>query len=344
VASYQATSNPEPLMTRRLLRNGAWLSAPMRVIDGGARYGAEKYWGVYGSQLELYAFEPDEEECQRTMAAVRNGPGDIHFTCSPLAIGRESGKATLNLARYPDSSSLLPTNDALVRRFAMSEYLEQVGTTTVETTDIESFMREHVMNYVDFMKLDVEGAELDVLRGAGERLRGALLGLDVEVWFQEDHVGRPLFDEVDGYLRDLGFALFDLRQLSRWRRKTLAGPSYTTWIGSGQLMYGNALYFRDVPALLASGAAPPPKVAFLKLASLAELFCYHDFAIEVLDSGRQSGLLEPTETAVLIADLSRQAPATRGGWRAVVRRAARSSIPPRLRRRLMRILEGLLTE
>ena len=157
----------------------------------------------------------------------------------------------------------------------MSEYLEQVSTAEIETTDLASFAAERDLDYLDFVKLDVEGAGFDALRGIGPQLERSLLGLSVEVWFHSDHVGRPLFADIDAHLRALGFTLFDLRELNRWRRRTLAGPNYPSWIDSGQLMYGNALYLRDLPALLGeAGDFRPSRVQVLKLASLAELFCY----------------------------------------------------------------------
>lgn len=332
-------------MTRRLLASGAFREAPVRIIDGGARHGAEGHWALFGDQLELFAFEPDEEECRRTMASVQNGPGRIRFSCAPVALAGTKGRARLNVARYPDSSSLLSTNDAFVDRFAMSEYLEQVGTTEIETTDLATFAAERELDYLDFIKLDVEGAELDALRGLGSQLERSLLGLSVEVWFQSDHLGRPLFADIDAHLRALGFALFDLRELNRWRRRTLAGPSYPSWIDSGQLMYGNALYLRDLPALLVrDGELRPSRVEVLKLASLAELFCYPDYAIEVLATAREVGILEPSDAVVLTSDLRAKTPAASGGWRALVRRAVRTLLPPKLRRRLMRVLQDLVAE
>jgi FkbM family methyltransferase len=332
-------------MTRRALRIGAWRAAPMRVIDGGARFGAEAHWDVYGDQLELYAFEPDVDECRRTIAEAARGAAKIRFACEPIALAGSKGRSTLHVARLPDSSSLLPNNSALLRRFAMAESLEHVGTTIVETTDLDSFTASRGLSYVDFVKLDVEGVELDVLRGARRALEESVLGLSVEVWFQEDHIGRPLFSDIDTHLRGLGFVLFDLRQLSRWQRRTLADEGHQSGLGTGQLMYGNALYLRDVPALLAAGDGPRlPGNALLKLASLAELFCYPDFAIEVLEAGQTHAVLSHEEATPLVVDLRTQAPSAGVGWRAVTRKAVRSSIPPRMRRRLMRVVSSIIAE
>ncbi len=341
---YQPTSNPNPSMTRRILRAGTWRALPMRVIDGGARWGAETRWDTYGDQLELFAFEPDEEECGRMMAAVERGPGKVRFTCEPLALSKESGRETINVARFADSSSLLPNNEEFVRRFGMASHLEHVGSVTVGTTSVDSFVEKHGLEYVDFMKLDVEGAELDVLVGA-ENTLGRMLGVSVEVWFQEEHTGRPLFGEIDAYLRGFGFALFDLRQLNRWRRTSLAGESYDSWIGSGQLMYGNAIYLRDLPAQLDAGDGPDwPSDVVLRLASLAEVFCYPDFAIEAIESAREAGLFTSAEAEPLIADLRRAAGVATSGWKAATRRAIRATTPLAARRRLMHIVQGLAAE
>lgn len=344
----QPKSNLEPAMTRRLLCEETWRTAPMRVIDGGARWGAETHWDVYGDQLELFAFEPAEDECRRLMATVEQGPGKIRFACEPLALSRMSGRSTINVARFPDSSSLFPNNDALVRRFAMASYLEQTGAIEVATTSVDAFAERYDFEYIDFMKLDVEGAELAVLRGAEHALDHSLLGLSVEVWFHEEHRGRPLFSDIDAYLRRFGFVLFDLRELNRWRRKTLPGESYYSWTGSGQLMYAQALYLRDLPAHVDSARNRYPvlsSTAILKLASIAEVLGYSDFALEVIESGQRMGLLRPEEANPLIDDLRRQVPgAASDGWQRTMRGALRAAIPAVARQRLKRFVQGLIAE
>jgi hypothetical protein len=113
---------------------------------------------------------------------------------------------------------------------------------------------------VRFIKIDVQGAELDVLRGCGPVLNGCL-GLEVEVQFVPLYRGAPPFADIDAYLRGQGFTLWRLGQLTHYTERPpeqrLAG-TLETWYdgervtapaGSGRLVWANALYFRDWRAL-----------------------------------------------------------------------------------------------
>ena len=343
---YQPSLNPESFLTKRLVSEGVFRKAPLRVIDGGSRGGSAGQWELYGDQLELVSFEADEKECRRlneANAASGNGR-QKHY---PVALGRRKGQAVLNVARFPDSSTLLKNNDDLLHRFGMARFLEHTGSVSVDLTDVSSFFKENGMKYVDFMKLDVEGVELEVLEGAEELVADSLLGLTVEVWFHKEHVDRPLFSDIDAYLRRFGFVLFDLRELSRWKRKTQSGDGFDSCTGSGQLMFANALYLRDLPAMIHQegwSAGEHSRLRALKLASLAELFCYTDFAIEVLQSAQKAGLLRAPEAATLVQLLEKggvPAPSSGKQW---IRRGVRGMIPPPTRRWMMRLIQGLVSE
>ena len=56
------------------------------------------------------------------------------------------------------------------------------------------------MDRVDFIKLDTQGSELDILHGAGSLLDNCS-GLQLEVMFSPLYEGQPLFADVDAYLR-----------------------------------------------------------------------------------------------------------------------------------------------
>ena len=61
----------------------------------------------------------------------------------------------------------------------------------------------------DYLKIDVQGAELKVLSGAPELLK-MVSAVHLEMEFDEVYLGQPLFSEIDAHLRAAGFELIDL--------------------------------------------------------------------------------------------------------------------------------------
>lgn len=57
---------------------------------------------------------------------------------------------------------------------------------------------------VDAIKLDTQGSELDILRGASRALSSCTL-IEIEVEFNPIYEGQNLFCDVDRFLRDRGF-------------------------------------------------------------------------------------------------------------------------------------------
>ncbi len=141
---------------------------------------------------------------------------------------------------------------------------------------------------IDFLKLNVQGGELEVLRGA-ERTLGSVLGVLLEVAFVESYQSRPLFHDVDRFLGEAGFTFFDLlahHYVGRVESPIAAqhlsivepklGQLVSSW---GQLVEGHALYLRD-PIGRPSAAMPFARV--LKLIALAETWGQIEFAFELL--------------------------------------------------------------
>jgi hypothetical protein len=110
---------------------------------------------------------------------------------------------------------------------------------SVQTMPLDACLARHDVPRADFLELDVQGSELDVLIGAEATLR-TTLGVQVEVEFVPIYVDQPLFADVDRFLRGRGFELFDL---SRYhvRRAALEATTPTR----GQLLWGHALYLRQ---------------------------------------------------------------------------------------------------
>ena len=127
------------------------------------------------------------------------------------------------------------------------------------------------VEHVDFIKLDVQGAELPILRGAEEFLRRCVVGLEIEVEFLPLYHGQPLFGDVDAYVQSLGFELFELRP-TQW--------SYVDGEGGqtrGQLAFADALYFRSFESLNFGQIDAGRQLS--ALIALARLYGREDFAM-----------------------------------------------------------------
>jgi hypothetical protein len=117
----------------------------------------------------------------------------------------------------------------------------------------------------DFIELDVQGGELEVLSGAVRTLAGTL-GIQAEVEFAPMYVGQPLFADIDAFLRGRGFQLFDLSRYHVRRSSAVRTR--------GQLLWGHALYLRDHRLL-----GPEPAA---RLAIVAMLLDLPDLAADIV--------------------------------------------------------------
>ena len=287
--------NPNPTMTRWLVEQlGAFKQAPMVVCDVGARGGVEPQWRVLGNQAEFIEFEPDREECDRLNQVhtqqTRQTATAPHHRVYPVALGKRRENRPFSICRYAGGSSFYPADMDFIRRFPAEhgQQLEVINTLELETIPFDELAQIEKISPIDFLKLDVEGCELDILQGAEQVLQHGVLGLSLEVLFHTTMRHQPPFYAIDQFLQSRGFQLFDL-DIYRHARHTLdlpMGPFGDTQIG--QVLWGQALYLRDgVAAALSSdhhSSFDWTALRILKLATLMELFTLPDCALELLQT------------------------------------------------------------
>lgn len=250
---------------------------PLILVDVGARYGLDKRWEAFGASIRAYCFEPDAAECEKLNASAQSG---VRFI--PAALGARTGRATLYETRFVESSGLYRTNMEFFGRLLNSENGELVSTQEIDVITLQEAREKYEIPNHDFLKLDVEGAELDVMRGA---FLGGTFGVKTEFRFHRVINGCAPFSEVDQFLTARGMMLYAL-WTGRQSRKALPfpGPSLVTTAGKkffagtfgGQVMDGDALYFRD-PIKLAL-----TRNQILRAACMFEVWDLADCAAELL--------------------------------------------------------------
>lgn len=271
--------NQFPRFTMAMAQSQAFLEDPVVIMDVGAAGGFQKYWSVFGDKARFIGFEPNEEECQRLNAlAAKN---QRYY---PVALSKTNEKRNYLLMSWPESSSFYPADMNVISRFPDEVNVIVRQEIEIQTVDFDTFAEEQNITSVDFMKLDCEGSELDVLKGAEKFLKSTVIGVHVEALFQRWRIGQPVFNEIDQYLRELGFQLYDL-DFFRHARKAL--PPLVPDVGGladyGQVIWGNFVYFKDAVQEIQDGHIDHWKVArLLKLACFLEIYSLQDCAIELM--------------------------------------------------------------
>ena len=231
---------------------------PVRVVDVGAAWGrgeARPYDAlVKRNAATVVGFEPVKAECDRLNAMKLKGQAYL-----PYFVG-DGSERTFHLCAGTQSSSLFEPNMAFRRRF---QQLDDVGrvvsTERVATRRLDDIAEVEGM---DFLKVDVQGAEVDVIRGA-ERLLQATVVVHTEVCFAPLYRGQPLFAEIDQALRAFGFLFHTFDAISGRAFKPLL-PAPDPSMPFRQLIWGDAVYVKDFTRL---GELTPEQL--LKLAAIA---------------------------------------------------------------------------
>jgi len=213
----------------------------VQVIDVGAMdLGGEIYDPLVKAGIaSVLGFECVQAECDKLNAMARESRAYL-----PYAIGDGTVRA-FHECNFPMTSSLLEPNSGLLDRFQNLENLTQVVKKHTFATKRLDDIAE--ITGVDFLKLEEQGAELDVMNG-GDRVLAEALVVHTEVEFVEMYKGQPLFAEVDQRLRRSGFVFHKFAGVAGRTFKPMVVNNDVNHCLS-QMLWADAVYVKDFMAL-----------------------------------------------------------------------------------------------
>ena len=279
--------NWNPPMTKHLVQSGVFRAQPFCLVDVGASGGIDGYWEVFGDSLRAFGFDGLIKEVERLNATG----GNANRTYYPFLVGQKDYCPPKGV---PDTQPFPRTSAARAAEIAncnyATTYFDQTGSglNTTEMIELDQFFLRDRPTDVDFIKVDTDGSDYQVLCGAKELLSGPqVLGVAIECQFHGlVHDESNTFRNIDRFLTALGFSLFDL-EVYRYSRAQLPKrfvyriPAQTQ---GGQVLWGDALYLRDVGKKEYehdwSIMLRPHKI--IKLACVFEIFGLEDCAVELL--------------------------------------------------------------
>jgi FkbM family methyltransferase len=170
------------------------------VYDLGANVGT---WTTLARAIfpgaQIQAFEPLPGHADEFARRTQGWPGVVLHR---VALGSAAGEAEMDVTSYSDSASLLPLARAGREYFGLTPGAR----IRVPVVRLDDWCAEHRLPPPDLLKLDLQGYELEALRGAVSLLPHVRYIL-AEVSFAEFYAGQPLFTEMSGFLAAQGFHL-----------------------------------------------------------------------------------------------------------------------------------------
>jgi FkbM family methyltransferase len=175
------------------------------LLDVGANEGLfARRLRANGYRGRIVSFEPLSAMFAKLEAAAADDP---NWICVNVALGAKPDRLQLNRAGNWASSSLLAMNPRHSQAEPRSAY---VGTEECEVARLDDLRAEFLEpGEPVYLKLDVQGYELEVLRGAVRTLEQVGV-MEAELSLVALYDGAPLFGEVVSYLDEHGFALLGL--------------------------------------------------------------------------------------------------------------------------------------
>lgn len=255
------------------------------VLDAGGRYGLHPTWKPFKGELDYYLFEPDEKESSRLKEKYKHRSDEIKIY--PSGLSENGGEYTLNLFKNKAMSSTNVRNP--ISSLFLGERLQEVeiiDTIKFPTTSIDSFASSQNLK-VDFLKLDTEGTEFNILKGAEYQLGNHVIGIRVEVAFDFIFEGMPLFGTIHDFLLNHNFILLNLdydgkgdyqfEQINVNKRYGILTSTDAVYVKRPSLVLSNKNENKDL------------EVTLMKYASFCFLNEAPDLALRMLQEGRKIG-------------------------------------------------------
>jgi FkbM family methyltransferase len=195
-------------------------ASPITAFDVGANKG-QTITAVLNAfpKATIHAFEPSPETFDRHLALLASW----NIKVNKCGLGSTTGVLTFHENDSSDMSSFLPLGP--------SGWGNVSRKITVPVTTVDEYAAKNEIDHIDLLKIDTQGFDLEVIKGAGAMLgRGRIDLLLTEVTLDALYVGLPRFDQIYGFMADRGYAVtgfYDQRRRGRilgWFDAMFASP------------------------------------------------------------------------------------------------------------------------
>ena len=182
-------------------------------------------------------------------------------------------------------TSLYKPIEALPKLYQNLEFMNLKKETEIETITLDTFAKQYSIEDVDFIKIDVQGAELDIFKG-GKKLLNNVLKIVCEVEFIPIYKDQPLFGDVTKFLNQNNFMFNKFAGLAgRTLKPTIFNNDPNV---PSQLMWSDAIFIKQIEKIQTLS-----NEKLLKLSLLAAVYNSLDltfFCLSIYDKNNSTSL------------------------------------------------------
>jgi FkbM family methyltransferase len=230
----------------------------------------------------LIAFELEESLCAELNSKC---PPEVSYF--PVALGRSEERRLLFLTRHPMCCSLFKPQEELLRQYHNLEVSMLDSVTSLDTVSLDYFVTKHHINDVDFVKIDIQGAELEVFQGGTTALKN-VVAIVTEVEFIPMYYKQPLFGDICQFLTDQGLMFHKFLGMAGRTLQPLIVDNNPNF--ASQHMWSDAVFIRNILALTGLSSEKLLKMGILSYLYNSPDVTYRCF--EIYDERNQSSLCQ----------------------------------------------------
>ena len=165
----------------------------LTLVDIGAAGDIEPRWKPFTEFINYIGFEPDGRSRKQLLSNKKSSTKT--FKILPYAVWDSSKKIDFNLTQNPETSSVYKPNEAFLEKFPNSQRFKVERKISIDVKKIDDLN----LPEADFIKIDIQGGELNSLIGAPKFLK-KVFGLEIEIEFLQMYNKQPLFGDVCNWL------------------------------------------------------------------------------------------------------------------------------------------------
>jgi FkbM family methyltransferase len=238
----------DPFHDQRRILDFAAPKPPRTVFDVGANVGQSvvKYRATL-PDARIFAFEP-LPRAYRELRVVADRDGNTVANQFALHASEGAREFHSNRGGANQTSSFLPPASDVKHSYPEHAF-ELDKTIQVQTKTLDGYCQQQAIERIDVLKLDTQGTELDILRGAERMLEQRAINMTyVEIVFAPVYAENALFHDIAAFLESRGMDLFRIYYMNYGT----AGRH----VGGDALFVERALLKRFLDSVVAAAPAP----------------------------------------------------------------------------------------